>query len=61
MTNEEWLKSQDKEVIMKILHSCKCCYYNYNGYDNSCSADFGESCRDGIAKWLSMEHIEQDG
>ena len=61
MTNEEWLKSQDKEVIKDILlHSCKCCYYNYCGYDNSCSADVNESCSDGMTKWLSMEHNGED-
>lgn len=61
MTNEEWLKSQDKETITDILHhSCKCCFYNYSGYYNSCSADVNESCTDGIAKWLSMEHSEGD-
>lgn len=62
MTNEEWLKSQDKETIAdRLRHPCKCCSYNYYGYDSSCGADYGESCADGTTKWLSMEHIEQDG
>ena len=59
MTNEKWLKSQDKETVAEMLiYPCKCCYH-YN-HDNACSASPGDSCADGIIKWLSMEHSEGD-
>ena len=59
MTNEEWLKNQDKEILVGMLiHSCKCCYYNYD--NRGCSADLCNPCEDGITKWLSMEHSEGD-
>ena len=59
MTNEEWLKNQDKDFLVDMLITaslCKCCYYNYDNI--GCRADIADTCENGIAKWLSMEHSE---
>ena len=55
MTNEEWLKSLNREELCKFITAPTPCDYCAYRHDRKSCVDAG-CCNDGALEWLEQEH-----